>query len=104
MLCTVASTKRVVRKKARTGKEQWRKSRVPEQTSNSRGARRRNRDGLTKTPRSSGARAPKPATISKPPSPKINRHAKAVRAEFSPAFGGGIECPEAVSLLFVREA
>ena len=49
MLCTVASTNRVVRKKARMGKEQWRTSRAPEQTSNNSGVMSRKLSRLTRT-------------------------------------------------------
>src|SRR5262245_45077573 len=49
MPCTAASTKRVLRKNARIGKEQWRASRVPEQTSKSSGVITRKLSRLTRT-------------------------------------------------------
>src|SRR5262245_17573990 len=45
---TAASTKRVVRKNARIGKEQWRASSAPEQTSNSSGVIRMKLSRLTR--------------------------------------------------------
>src|SRR5690349_13890076 len=73
---TAASTNRVVRKKARTGKEQLRRSRVPEKTSNSRGVMSRKLSRLTRTistsgrPRKSPSRWRAVATPPKPP-PRI---------------------------------
>src|SRR5690349_5959372 len=69
---TAASTNRVVRKKARTGKEQLRRSRVPEKTSNSRGVMTRKLSRLTRTISTSGRRRKSPSrwrAVATPPKP-----------------------------------
>ena len=63
---------RVVRKKARMGKEQERRSRAPEKTSNSRGVMSRKLSRLTRTISTSGRRRQSPSrwrAVATPPKP-----------------------------------
>src|ERR1700730_773835 len=72
MPATAAWTNRVDRRKARTGNEEPRKSRVPEKTSNSRGVMSTKLSRLTRTISTSGRRRQSPSrwrAVATPPKP-----------------------------------